>query len=222
LHFRDKPPGRLPQLLTQIIGDGRQAWSHQPMRGMRMAITGLGQGGLVMLAGLILVNLALWGLALLLFGHSPVLLGTAFLAYGFGLRHAVDADHIAAIDNVTRKLMRPERRPVGVGLWFSLGHSSVVFVLAAAVAASAGAVQAQFGALAHFGGVAGTLVSAGFLFGLAAMNLLVLISVIATFRQVKAGGSYREDELDLLLARRGIFSRVFRALCGLVRRDRHM
>jgi high-affinity nickel-transport protein len=75
---------------------------------------------------LVAVNLLLWGLALVVFRHYPVLLGTAFLAYGFGLRHAVDADHIAAIDNVTRKLMQAGKRPVAVGLLFSLGHSTIV------------------------------------------------------------------------------------------------
>jgi len=175
-----------------------------------------------MLGGLAVVNLAVWALAVAVFRHFPVLLGTAFLAYSFGLRHAVDADHIAAIDNVTRKLMQQGRRPIGAGLWFSLGHSTIVFALSAAVAASAAAIRAHFGALESFGGIAGTLVSAGFLLGLAAINLLVLVSVIATFRRVKAGGVYSDEDVNLLLARRGFFGRVFRALFGLVRRDWHM
>ena len=175
-----------------------------------------------MLGGLAVVNLAVWALAVAVFRRFPVLLGTAFLAYSFGLRHAVDADHIAAIDNVTRKLMQQGRRPIGAGLWFSLGHSTIVFALSAAVAASAAAIRAHFGALESFGGIAGTLVSAGFLLGLAAINLLVLVSVIATFRRVKAGGVYSDEDVNLLLARRGFFGRVFRALFGLVRRDWHM
>jgi nickel/cobalt transporter (NiCoT) family protein len=76
--------------------------------------------------GLIVSTLVAWGWAFLAFRHYPVLLGSAFLAYGFGLRHAVDADHIAAIDNVTRKLMQDGKRPVTVGFMFSLGHSTVV------------------------------------------------------------------------------------------------
>ena len=175
-----------------------------------------------MLGGLAVVNLAVWGLAVVVFRHFPVLLGTAFLAYSFGLRHAVDADHIAAIDNVTRKLMQQGRRPVGAGLWFSLGHSTIVFALSAAVAASAAAIKAHFGALESLGAIAGTLVSAGFLLGLAAINLLVLVSIIATFRRVKAGGVYSDEDVNLLLARRGFFGRLFRALFGLVRRDWHM
>lgn len=182
----------------------------------------LGQGGVPVLAALAVVNLAVWALAAVVFRHFPVLLGTAFLAYSFGLRHAVDADHIAAIDNVTRKLMQRGGRPIGVGLWFSLGHSTIVFALSAAVAGSAEAIKAHFGALESFGGIAGTLVSAGFLLGLAAVNLLVLVSVISTFRRVKAGGEYSDEDVNLLLARRGFFGRLFRALFGLVRRDWHM
>ena len=87
------------------------------------------------LAGL---NLAAWALALALFHSYPTTLSLCFLAYGFGLRHAVDADHIAAIDNVTRKLMQQNKRPVGVGLFFSLGHSTVVILLSLAVAARHG------------------------------------------------------------------------------------
>jgi nickel/cobalt transporter (NiCoT) family protein len=186
-------------------------------RGMK-----LGRSSMAVLVALVMVNLAVWAAAAAAFRHFPVLLGTAFLAYSFGLRHAVDADHIAAIDNVTRKLMQRGGRPVGVGLWFSLGHSTIVFALSAAVAGSAAAIKAHFGALESFGGIAGTLVSAGFLLGLATVNLLVLVSVISTFRRVKAGGEYSDDDVDLLLARRGFFGRLFRALFGLVRRDWHM
>src|SRR6516165_1869815 len=93
---------------------------------LRQRVTGI-------CAPLILVNLTVWAWAVLLFRDQPVLLGTAFLAYGFGLRHAVDVDHIAAIDNATRKLMQAGKRPVGVGLFFALGHSSVVILAAAGV-----------------------------------------------------------------------------------------
>src|ERR1700761_8822373 len=86
---------------------------------------------------LIAINALAWLWALVAFHHYPVLLGTAFLAYSLGLRHAVDADHIAAIDNVTRKLMQEGKRPVAVGLMFSLGHSTVVVVGSIAIAATA-------------------------------------------------------------------------------------
>src|SRR4051795_12340063 len=100
----------------------------------------------VLFAALIAANLAAWGWALAAFHAHPALLGTALLAYGFGLRHAVDADHIAAIDNVTRKLMQEGRRPVGIGLFFSLGHSTVVTLASIAVALTATALQGRFSA----------------------------------------------------------------------------
>src|ERR1700692_3299520 len=108
---------------------------------------------------LLVVNTAAWLWASVAFHNYPVLLGTAALAYSFGLRHAFDADHIAAIDNVTRKLMQEGRRPVGVGLFFSLGHSTIVVALSLAIAITATALQNQFDAFKTFGAVAGTIVS---------------------------------------------------------------
>src|ERR1700689_445803 len=94
---------------------------------------------------LLVFNAAAWLWAVLAFRHFPVLLGTAFLAYSFGLRHAVDADHIAAIDNVTRKLMQEGKRPVGVGFWFSVGHSAVVVLVALAIAVTTTALTGTIG-----------------------------------------------------------------------------
>src|SRR5215831_16964794 len=91
----------------------------------------------MLFATLALANVAAWAWALIAFRHYPLLLGTALLAYGFGLRHAVDADHIAAIDAVTRKLMQEGKRPLGVGLAFSLGHSSIVIAATAGIALTA-------------------------------------------------------------------------------------
>jgi high-affinity nickel-transport protein len=190
------------------------------LRQMQQAAGGAGIGVRGRIAGMYVflaaANIALWGAALVMFRHYPVLLGTCFLAYGFGLRHAVDADHIAAIDNVTRKLMQQGQRPVGVGFFFSLGHSSVVFGLTAAVAGSAFALRDRFGALAAWGNVFGTLVSAFFLLTIAVMNLLILVSIIATFRRVRAGGVYSDEDFDLLLAKRGFFGRMFRGLFRIV------
>ncbi len=171
-------------------------------------------GGLFLLLGG--VNLGLWALAGVLFRHYPMLLGTCFLAYSFGLRHAVDADHIAAIDNVTRKLMQQGKRPVGAGLFFSLGHSTVVIALTVAIALTATAVKGRFGALADFGSVAGTMVSALFLFAIAALNAMILLAVFRTFRRVSRGGVYAEEDLNLLLARRGLLGRLFRGLFRLI------
>ena len=165
---------------------------------------------------LALVNLALWGLAIATFHNYPLLLGTSFLAYSFGLRHAVDADHIAAIDNVTRKLMQQGKRPVGVGLFFSLGHSTIVFGLSAAVAMTAVAIKDKFDAFENFGNIAGTLISAFFLLAIAVMNILILVSIFRTFHRVKAGGVYADEDLNLLLAKRGFFGRMFRGLFRLI------
>src|ERR1700677_716973 len=96
-------------------------------------------------------NAAAWLWAFTAFFNHPVLLGTAFLAYTFGLRHAVDADHIAAIDNVTRKLMQENKRPVAVGFWFSLGHSTIVVLGSIAIAATALALQHRIDAVKDIG-----------------------------------------------------------------------
>lgn len=163
-----------------------------------------------------LANIGLWALTLAMFHRYPLLLGTAFLAYSFGLRHAVDADHIAAIDNVTRKLMQQGKRPLGVGFFFSAGHSTIVFGLSAAVAITAVAIKGRFDAIENFGNIAGTLISASFLVAIAIINIVVLVAVIRTFQRVKAGGRYEDEELDLLLTKRGFFGRIFRGLFRLV------
>src|SRR6202000_1357992 len=119
-------------------------------------------------------NIFAWVWALAAVQNHPVLLGTALLAYGFGLRHAVDADHIAAIDNVTRKLMQEKKRPVTVGFFFSLGHSTVVVLASVAVAVAVSSLQARFDHYKEIGGIAGTLVSALFLFAIALMNMIIL------------------------------------------------
>ena len=168
------------------------------------------------------VNLAVWAWALMLFRTQPVLLGTAFLAYGFGLRHAVDADHIAAIDNVTRKLMQEGKRPVSVGFFFALGHSSVVLLAAAAIAGTAKALASQMDLAKSIGGVVGTLVSALFLFAIAAMNFFILIAVWRTFQAARRGAPFNEQDFDLLLNSRGLLARFFRPLFRLITQSWHM
>lgn len=135
---------------------------------------------------LITANVGAWAWAFIAFRDHPVLLGTALLAYSFGLRHAVDADHIAAIDNVTRKLMQEKKRPVSVGFFFSLGHSTIVILATIIIAATATAFKSQIEAFHTVGGVIGTLVSALFLLTIAAMNIVILSGVWRTFRNVKS------------------------------------
>lgn len=171
---------------------------------------------------LLMGNIAAWVWAVMLFRDHPVLLGTALLAYGFGLRHAVDADHIAAIDNVTRKIMQQGRRPVSVGFFFSLGHSTVVILAAAGVALAGTALQTHFAQARQIGAVVGTGVSALFLFAIAAANLAILLGVWRSFRHVRRGGVLVEEDLDLLLNSRGLLARLFRPLFRLVTRSWHM
>lgn len=141
---------------------------------------------LALLSVLVLANLAAWGWASAMFGGSAALMGLAVLAYTFGLRHGVDADHIAAIDNVTRKLMARGRRSWDVGLYFSLGHSTVVVALSVAVATIAGVLGRMEGMKA-VGGIVGTMVSALFLLGIAIANLGLLQESWGRFRAVRQG-----------------------------------
>ncbi len=190
----------------------------------RVRGTGGGLRGRVIgtLAALVGCNALAWLWAVTAFRDYPVLLGTALLAYGFGLRHAFDADHIAAIDNVTRKLMRQGRRPVGVGLFFSLGHSTVVIGLSAAIAIATAALQARFEMFKAVGGMIGTGVSAFFLLAIAIANLVVLRGIYRAFRRVKAGEGLAAQDLDVMLAGRGLLARLFRGLFRLVGRSWHM
>jgi len=181
------------------------------------------RGRIISLYALLLgANVAAWVWAMIAFRTHPVLLGTALLAYAFGLRHAVDADHIAAIDNVTRKLMQQGKRPVTVGFYFSLGHSTIVFGLSVAIALTSVTLKQHFDAFAAIGGIVGTAVSACFLLGIAGANLLVLGSLYQTFQRVKRGGPFVDEDLDLLLAQRGFFGRLFRRLFRLIQHSWQM
>jgi nickel/cobalt transporter (NiCoT) family protein len=175
-----------------------------------------------MYALLIAFNIAVWLWTLIEFRDRPLLLGTAFLAYSFGLRHAFDADHIAAIDNVTRKLMQEGRRPIAVGFFFSLGHSTIVVALAVAIALTATALQSRFDTFKTVGGMIGTSVSALFLFIIAAANFVVLVQVYKAFQSVKRGGRFVEEDVDLLLSKRGFLGRIFRPAFRLIERSWHM
>jgi high-affinity nickel-transport protein len=167
---------------------------------------------LLIYALLLTANVGGWIWALAAFHHFPLLLGTAFLAYTFGLRHAVDADHIAAIDNVTRKLMQQGQQPTAVGFFFSLGHSTIVVALSIAIALTSSAIKNRFQSYQDFGGIVGTIVSALFLLGIGLANIVVLLSVYRTFQHVKRGGRFVDEDLNLVLARRGLLGRVFRKL----------
>ena len=141
-------------------------------------------------------------------GHL-VFAGSAALAYGFGLRHAFDADHISAIDDTTRYLLQKGKRPLGVGFFFSLGHSSVVLGLSIGIAFAAKSATRFQESFSGTGGIIGTVVSASFLYLVAALNLAVLVGVMKMWKQAKRG-QYQQQELDELLASRGFMNRIFR------------
>jgi len=163
-----------------------------------------------------------WGAVWLLAGPQyPMLLGLAGLAYSFGLRHAFDADHIAAIDNTTRRLMHDEARPLGVGLYFSLGHSTVVFLMTLAIALATQAMAAELPRLREVGQYVGTMVSGLFLYVIGIVNLVVMIDVYRVFRRLQRG----EDDpaaMEAKLLQRGFVTRWFGGLFRLVTKTWHM
>jgi high-affinity nickel-transport protein len=183
----------------------QKAESESVISGLRGRIVGI-------YSVLIVANLTAWIWALIAFAHQPVLIGTAVLAYSLGLRHAIDADHIAAIDNATRKLMQEGKRPVAVGFFFALGHSTVVVFASVAVALTANALSGDLLSYREIGGILGTSASALFLFLIAVANINVLRGVYRTLRLVERGGSVAEEDIDALLRQRGWLARLFRPL----------
>src|SRR4030088_55044 len=170
--------------------------------------------------GVGLLHVVGWGLLLVAAPGRPTILALGGLAYTFGLRHAFDADHISAIDNTTRKLLQDGHKPVGVGFFFSLGHSTVVFLVAAALGL---AVKWIFdgGQLASVGGVLGTVVSGGFLVLIGILNLIVLVGVIRVYRRLKSG-EYDEESLELDLTAGGVMSRIFGRLFRVIQHSWQM
>ncbi|KIZ45525.1 HoxN/HupN/NixA family nickel/cobalt transporter [Rhodopseudomonas palustris] len=173
-------------------------------------------------AMLAVFNIGAWAAAVIAFRDYPLLLGTALLAYTFGLRHAVDADHIAAIDNVTRKLIQSGKRPLSVGLFFSLGHSTVVIVASIFVALLVSAIQSKFEGFKQIGGVIGTGVSALFLLMVAAANIVILVSVFRMFNAARRGEDVIEEDLNILLSQRGLLGRLLRSLFRMISKSWHM
>ena len=155
-----------------------------------------------------LLHVAGWGLFAYYSRSYPALAGLGTLAYTFGLRHAFDADHIAAIDNTTRKLLQDGQKPLGVGFFFSLGHSSVVLALTAGLAAAATAVKAHLPSFQHWGGYVGAGVSGTFLLAIGVLNLVVLLDIVRIFRELRSG-TLDEERLERRLLERGLMSRLF-------------
>ncbi len=165
---------------------------------------------------LIASNILAWAIAFLLFRDYPLLIGTCLIAYTFGLRHAVDADHIAAIDNVTRKLMQDGKKPISVGFFFALGHSTIVVLMSVAIVVASITIKKYFPGLREIGGLIGTSVSAAFLLLIAVINMIVLWDVYSTFKRVQRGEVYDEASLDEFLDQRGVKARFFRPILRMI------
>ena len=200
----------------------RPASLSQVRKSLLSASTGTGRRVILIYSALICANIGAWVWAVIAFHRHPILLGAAFLAYSFGLRHAVDADHIAAIDNVTRKLMNEGKRPVAVGLFFSLGHSSIVFGLSISIAVASLFIKKYFHEFESMGSIIGTFISALFLLAIAIANIHVLISVYRGFQRVKSTGQFVEEDMDVILAKRGFFGRIFNKLFRLIQHSWQM
>ena len=185
--------------------------------------------------GAVVLALHVFGWGVLVFGVAPqhITLGSAGVfgvglgvtAYLLGVRHAFDADHIAVIDNTTRKLMVDGQRPLSVGLYFSLGHSTVVFglalLLSMGVKAVMGAVQNDASELHHYTGLIGTSVSGIFLLLIATINIGILVGTLKVFREMRSG-TYDETALEDQLNKRGLLNRVFGGLMKSITRPRQM
>src|SRR5207302_4741272 len=174
-------------------------------RGERRRLAGFfGSVGLLHIAG--------WGLLLVYSASHPAFLALGGLAYTFGLRHAFDADHISAIDNTTRKLLQSGKKPVGVGFFFSLGHSTVVLLIALALGLAVKSlvqgVVGDNGELRNIGGAVGTLVSGAFLVLIGVVNLVILIDIVRVYRRMRRG-QYDRESLDNELMTGGVMTRLF-------------
>ncbi|HEY5034176.1 MAG TPA: HoxN/HupN/NixA family nickel/cobalt transporter [Candidatus Dormibacteraeota bacterium] len=175
--------------------------------------------------GVGLLHVAGWGLLIFYGAGHPTILALGGLAYTFGLRHAFDADHIAAIDNTTRKLLQDGRKPVGVGFFFSLGHSSVVFLIAAALGLAVKwiveGVSGNGGELRIVGSLVAGLVSGGFLVVIGLMNLVILLDIVRVYRRMK-GGEYDSESLEHELTAGGFMTKIFGRLFRVIKHSWQM
>lgn len=175
----------------------------------------------LLFGGLIAANIAAWAWAFAAFGERPTVMATALLAWVFGLRHAVDADHIAAIDNVVRKQMQAGGAPRSVGLYFALGHSTIVVVATMLLALGVVSLGGD-SLLKEIGGFIGTSVSALFLLVIAAINLVIFAGLWRTFRAAREQGIQGADGVDALLSNHGFLTRLLGPMFRLVTKPWHM
>ena len=190
-----------------------EGWRAHSMTSVRLRMTGL-------FGSVAVLHLLGWGIMLVLVApRYPVMLGLGGLAYTFGLRHAFDADHISAIDNTTRKLLQEGKKPLGVGFFFSLGHSTVVFLIAVALGIATQFVQSNIvngsGELKSVGGLIGTGVSGAFLLLIGILNLIIFLDIVGLFRRMKSG-EFDRRELEHELVAGGLLTRIFGRLFRLI------
>lgn len=171
---------------------------------------------------LILCNILAWVWAFAAFYHSPILLNTAFLAWIFGLRHAVDADHIAAIDNVVRQFTQQRKPSLTIGLWFALGHSTIVIIFTLIVAIFANAFKSQIDTFQTIGGTFATLVSGGFLLLIAFINFFIFLKIWNVFKEFRTNKHYSIEDMDNILANRGFLTRFLKPAFRMVSKEWHM
>jgi nickel/cobalt transporter (NiCoT) family protein len=192
-----------------VVSDFVLITRHTTSLASKQAFSGAERSRLLGLYGVVvLLHVLGWGLYLHYAGRYPQLVGLGFVAYMFGLRHAFDADHIAAVDDTVRYLIQKGQRPLGVGFFFSLGHSTVVLALAVGIAVAASAVKADLPQLRVVGSVIGAGVSGVFLWIIGILNLLVLLDVLNIWKQAKSG-THSHAHLEVLLQKRGLLNRLF-------------
>ena len=179
------------------------------------------QQATILVISLIIINVVIWALAFFVFKGQPELIGMALIAWSFGLRHAVDADHIAAIDNTTRKIMSTGKTPIAVGTYFSLGHSTIVVLAAAAIALTADRIQNHMPHIAEIGGHIGSLVSIAFLLIMAWINAQVFLSTHHRFKRLKNAKNIAFDDEESPIVG-GLFFRLFHRLFQFITKSWHM
>ena len=198
------PEAALPDGLTPFIKNARPAGLVR-----HLSFTADEWVSLAGLYGFIaLLHVLGWGLFLYYSAHYPALIGLGFVAYMFGLRHAFDADHIAAVDDTVRYMMQKGKRPLGIGFFFSLGHSTIVLCLAVAIAIASVAVKQNLPEMQNLGGIIGASVSGVFLWVIGILNLLVLLDILKVWEKAKAG-THSHTHLEELLTQRGFINRLF-------------
>ncbi len=214
---RFAPPERRPGI--RAVWRSLTAGQRRALLMMTAVVGGLHALGFLMLISLVAPRHARLGSA------GTFTIGIGVTAYTLGLRHAFDADHIAAIDNTTRKLMAEGKRPLSVGFWFSLGHSTIVFALAFLISLGVrsldGPARNDHSNLHHVTNTIGTLVSGSFLYVIAAINIGILLGLIRLFREMRRG-RYNEQQLEEQLNKRGLMNRVLGRLTKTVARPAQM